>query len=226
MGAAAAFIGPVAGVAAHLYAARVSQVVLLGFVASPLLVAGLGSSPARAWPPLLRRLLSPLPVLLGFYLYALLALHLLARASTDSPWLLGPVLLLGLALWWPVAGPGHRLDIGSALIYVLLNWLLVTGLFGALLFGYGAAPHAPGLLAGERVSPATDRQWGAVVLGVVSHVAFGVAAVALFVRWLRAERHRHAPLRLYQALRRAGIPPEEARALAGLEPGPGPRQAS
>lgn len=223
---------PLAAMAGHwLFSARVAQDVLVAFVAAPLLLGALPPRWLRAAvrrPPL-RAVVATLtrPVVAILVFHAILGLDLaspvvgLLRAH---PWLM-PVdalvlLLASIEMWWPlmvdlpeVPQPAP----GVQLLYLFVNWLLITLAFAVLTFGdglpytaYAAAPGAFGL------TPRIDRQLGGVVLGGLSHVAYLIALGSIFLRWARQESLTAHPARVYSRLRGAGLSEDEAREIAGL----------
>jgi putative membrane protein len=232
--APALWAGGAVAVAALLAPAPYLSVRLLGdaglfFVAAPLLLAGTPAGVLRrllARPRLaaaLRVLTRPLPAVLLFHILFAVSLLPPALAAEDAstPVLAGARLVLlpaaGL-MWWPLLSPTQTLPrLGTTLqfVYIFVNWLAITAVFGWLLFDAGA----PGRAGVFGLGPAQDRQLGAFALGTVSHAAYAVVGISVFLRWVRAEQALASPLHLYARVRRAGFDEREAGEIAGLAGG-------
>jgi putative membrane protein len=232
-----AFGTPVAWLADHwLLSARVLQEVLVAFGAAPLLLLGLPPRVCRVClrPTGLRRAARQLtrPVVAVVTFHGLLALDLAAPvvdALRLHPWLVpvqaAVLLAASLLMWCPLlvdlpelAAPGYAVQ----LLYLFVNWLLVTLAFALFTFGDGLpypayAAHASAL----GISPKADRQLGGIFLGALSHLAYLVALGAVFARWARHEGLTASPTGVYTRLRTAGWTEEEARRIAGLPDAPG-----
>ncbi len=201
----------------------------LFFVAAPLLLSGTPPALLRrplARPGLLRavRLLTrPLPAVALFHI--LFAVSLLGPylAAERAIWPLQVgvrlvLLALALLMWWPLLSPVRalpRLSTTMQFVYIFVNWLAITAVFGWLLFSHaaGATYGGPGVFG---LSVAQDRQLGAFALGVVSHLAYAVIGIAVFVRWVRTEEALTSPHHLYERVRRAGFDADEAEEITGV----------
>ena len=206
---------------------RLLEDAVLFFAAAPLLLAG-------APPRLLRRILAgraadrvarvlvhPLPAVLTFHiLFAISLLAPVAAVEQASPALLAAerlvLLFAALLMWWPLLSPLHGLPrLGTAMqfVYIFVNWLAITAVFGWLLFSAGGNQGGAGVYG---LSAAQDQQAGAFALGVVSHVAYAVVGIGAFLRWVRSEHALASPRHLYERVRRAGFDDDEAGEIAGL----------
>ncbi len=224
---------PLAAIAGRwLFSARAAQDVLVAFVAAPLLLAATPPRWLRALirRPAVRRAVATLtrPVVAILVFHGILGLDLaspvigLLRAH---PWFVLPeavvLLLTSVEMWWPLMVDLPELPQpagGVQLVYLFVNWLVITLAFAVLTFGdglpYTAYADAPGAFG---LTPKTDRQLGGVVLGATSHIAYLVALGAIFFRWARQESVTANPARVYAQLRGAGWSDAEAKQIAGLD---------
>lgn len=225
---------PLAAIAAHtLFCAYMLQQVLIAFAAAPLLLCGL---PGGLVQPLVRRarltagiaaLTRPVTATVGFHLFfgALFLPGVLdALTAHRAAYLVAAAVLTlaAISMWWPLASPlpdVPPLPDPGQLIYLLVNWLAILVAFGLVLFGRGL-PY--GAYAGVHLptgwTPTLDRQLAGAVLGVLSHVAYGVAVITAFFRWASAESHTATPLRLYRRLLAGGFSAAQAGEIAGVRP--------
>lgn len=223
---------PLAALAARdLFSACMLQQVLLAFVAAPLLLCGL---PGGLLQPVVRRarLLAWIrtatqPIL------ATIAFHLLFgvffvpavfdAVQAGRAGYVGAAAALTLAamcMWWPVVSPlpdAPSLADPAQLLYLLFNWLAILVAFALVLFGtglpyatYSAAVRPAGL------SPTLDRQLAGAILGVLSHLAYGVAIAAAFFRWANTAATTATPNRIYRRLLAGGFTEAQAGRIAGL----------
>lgn len=211
------------------FSVRLAGDAMLFFVAAPLLLAGV--PPAWLRRPLARPRLRGVLRLLTRPMPAVALFHILFAVSLLAPYLgtehgsglvLAAVrlvlLALSLVMWWPVLSPARalpRLGTTMQFVYIFVNWLAITAVFGWLLFtpSVGAAYGAGGLFG---LRAAQDHELGAFALGVVSHVAYAVVGIAVFVRWVRTEEPLSSPWHLYDRVRRAGFDPDEAEEITGV----------
>lgn len=223
---------PLAAIAGRwLFSARVAQDMLLAFVAAPLLLGAVPPKWLRACVrrPGARRAVAVLtrPVVAVIVFHGILGLDLASAVVSmlrAHPWMM-PVdalilLLASVEMWWPLMVDLPELPQpapGIQLLYLFVNWLLITLAFAVLTFGdglpYTAYADAPGAFG---LTPKTDRQLGGVLLGGLSHVSYLIALGSIFLRWSRQESVTADPARLYTRLRGAGLNEDEAREVAGL----------
>jgi putative membrane protein len=228
----AAWAGGVVAIVALLAPAGYLSVRLLAdaglfFVAAPLLLAGTPSALprwllSRRWVArTLRVLTRPLPAVALFHiLFALSLLPAALAAERASPPLLAGARLVLLAtallMWWPLLSPTQalpRLSVTMQFVYIFINWLAITAVFGWLLFSSASAYGPAGVFG---LSPEQDRQVGAFALGLLSHIAYAVIGISVFVRWVRSEQALASPLHLYARVRGAGFDEREAGEISGI----------
>ncbi len=187
----------------YLFSAHMLQMVLLVFVAPPLLLRG-----TPTW--LLRPLFSavaPLRSLVRWVTHPGRALLLflfvfsvyLAPVLTDSALASGPLFLLehllsvgvALAVWWPIMSPLPELPPlpePGQLLYSFLVELGMTVAFALVTFAgrpiYAVYAHAPRVIP---LSPLEDQQLGGILMRVGSMTTFGVVFASRFFRWARRE---------------------------------------
>jgi cytochrome c oxidase assembly factor CtaG len=234
---AAACAGPVGRlVGGGVFSARVAQDVLLTFGAVPLGIVGLPAEWVRAAlrPRGVRRVARvatrPAVAIASFHaaLFAGLlpvTVGVLGHRPVLSA-VAGAVLVAtAVQMWTPLLVDVPELRgpaLGVQLLYLFFNWLLVTLAFAVLLFDgrlpYDGALHA---VLPFGFSADQDRQLGAVILGLGSHIAYLVALAALFLRWADREAATASPGHVYVRLRGGGWTDAEARRIAGLPPRPG-----
>lgn len=223
---------PLATLAARsLFSACMLAQVLLAFVGAPLLLCGL---PGGLLQPIVRRarlvegirlVTHPVPATLlfhllfgAFFIPAVFDAVLASRALYVAVAIL--LTLLAMCMWWPVASPlpdVPRLAEPAQLIYLLANWLAILVAFALVLFGsglpyrtYATAMRPPGM------TPTLDRQLAGAVLGVLSHLAYGIAIAVAFFRWATTESATATPSRLYRRLLAGGFTEAQAARIAGV----------
>ncbi len=230
-----ALVSPLDALADTLFAAHMSQHLLLILIAPPLLLWG-NPVVALLWAlPRLRR-----AALLAWWRTSALrpewdaishpAAAWTLHAATVIAWHAPPlfnlalrheavhalehVFFLGTALlfWWPVLHPAgrRRLGYGGALLYVFGMFLLGGGL-GALLTFASTVLYAYGpATRAWGLSPLEDQQLAGLIMWIPAGSIYVLAAVGLVLQWLQADAGHEA------------IPGELASAFAPeLRPPPG-----
>jgi putative membrane protein len=186
---AAAWLGPLPGLARHAFAAHMTMHMTVVAVAAPLLalgVAGGRADPVR-WAP---ALFAPIPAsvveLIVVWAWHAPALHQLAR-HTPAGLVVeqATFLLAGLLVWLSVLGgdPRDRNRAGAGVVALLLTSMHMT-LLGALL----ALPprplyaHTAGVAG---LTPLQDQQLGGAIMLVAGGVTYLVGGLGLTAGVLR-----------------------------------------
>ncbi len=210
-----ALVSPLDALADTLFAAHMSQHLLLILVAPPLLLWG-NPIVALLWAlPRARRAAllawwraSPLrhewdaishpAAAWTLHAATLLAWHVPplfdAALRNDAVHALEHASFLGTALlfWWPVLHPAgrRRLGYGGALLYVFAMFMLGGGL-GALLTFTSAVLYAYGPGTGAwGLSPLQDQQLAGLIMWIPAGSIYVLAAVGLVLQWLRSDGGR------------------------------------
>jgi cytochrome c oxidase assembly factor CtaG len=234
----AALAGPVHVLARQgLLSAELAEAGLLVYVAVPLLLCGA----PLVWlnrilvRPAVRQALRVLtrPIGAALVMNVLLLVYAAGLAARADPMPLSPwaadladlaLCIAAAASWWPVLGVTADVPaLGdlAQVVYLLLNWLAVTGLSAYVLLG--GAPGGAAAAAAARtglpwgLTPLVDRQVGGVVFSVLSHAAYAVATALALLRWVRRENLTASVPQMYQRLRAAGFDDDEARRVANLD---------
>lgn len=210
-----ALVSPLDALADSLFAAHMSQHLLLILVAPPLLLWG-NPIVAMLWAlPRARRAAvlawwraSPLHHEWDAISHPAAAWTL--HAATLLAWHLPPLfdaalrregvhalehasfLATALLFWWPVLHPAgrRRLGYGGALLYVFGMFLLGGGV-GALLTFTTAVLYAYGpATRAWGLTPLQDQQLAGLIMWIPAGSIYVLAAVGLVLHWLRADAHR------------------------------------
>lgn len=190
---AAAWLGPLPGLAREAFWAHMTMHMAVVAVAAPLLALGLAGG---RWDPVPRapRLFAPVPLsvveLVVVWAWHAPALHGFARHSAAGfvPEQ-GSFLVVGLALWLSAFGGGRTgARAGAGVVGLLLTAMHMTFL-GALL---ALTPRPLYAHAGGGgpfgLSPLADQHLGGAIMVLVGGVAYLVGGVALTAGLLRAPR--------------------------------------
>lgn len=188
-------------------AVHMTQHVLLGVVAPPLLLLGLSPRMAAALArPRLRPLLEPVAaqvvaaaIMIGWHLPPAYDL----TVSNEGVHIVEHLTFVaaGAVFWWPVlqatsATLRWRLSPGAALVYLLVGTVpqdavaLVLQFSKTLFYPHYANAYAwfPGW------TPVIDQNVSGVVLMIAGKTAYVVAGLALFYRWMGAEVPGESPV--------------------------------
>ncbi len=206
-----ALVSPLDALSAALFAAHMTQHLLLIQVAAPLLVAGaplvpsLWALPApwrralgRAWrraPPAAWRTLTAPLLVWALHAGALWAWHLpglyQAALADERVHALEHACLLGSALlfWWVLPWPGRhgRLGYGTGVLYVLLMTAQSSAL--GILLAFARAPWYPAYASAEAawgIAPLDDQQVAGLIMWVPSAFLYLGAVLGLLAAWSRA----------------------------------------
>jgi len=191
----------------YLFSAHMLQHMLFALVMAPLLLLG---TPAGLLHPLmshrlgqraLAELTRPVTALLLFNtILSVYHLPQLYEAGLQHQWvhLLEHIIitLAALLMWWPVCGPQAgttRLSPLSQVVYLFANGLAMGPVSAWLAFE--TRPLYPTYLHSLRLyglTPLEDQRLGALIMVLTSTIAYGIAALAAFIRL--AETENAAPL--------------------------------
>jgi putative membrane protein len=202
----------------YLFSAHMLQLVLLVFVAPPLLLRGLPPwllRPVARHLPVLRWLTHPVRALALFIVvFSVYLIPPLTEAALGS----GPLyflehlitLVLALGMWWPLLSrvpEAPPLPEPAQLLYAFLIELGMTAAFALVTFAgvplYPTFAHAPRVLP---IPPLMDQQAGGIIMRLGSLFSFGALLASRFFGW--AARERAEDLRELAAM--AVAPPREA----------------
>jgi putative membrane protein len=186
---AAAWLGPLPGLATYSFAAHMTMHIAVVAVAAPLLalaMAGTRTDPVAAMPSLVAPMTASMTELVVVWAWHVPALHHAARNETGAFVLeQGSFVMSGVLLWIAAIGGNHeqrRLRAGSGIVALLFTSMHMT-LLGAL-FALANRPlfeHTPSLPA---LTAVADQQLGGVIMLLVGGVSYllgglGLTAVAL-----------------------------------------------
>jgi putative membrane protein len=182
---AAAWLGPLPGLAPEAFAAHMTMHVLVVAVAAPLIALGLADTradPVPRAPWLFAALPASLVEFLVIWGWHSPALHHLAR---HSAWGLateqGSFLAVGLLLWLSAFGGGAAVRAGRAaagILGLLLTSMHMT-LLGALLTLAPRVLYPHGETALALLSPLEDQRLGGIIMLVGGGVAYLAGGLAL-----------------------------------------------
>ncbi len=199
---AAAWLGPLAALARHAFAAHMTLHMIVVAVAAPLVAWGVSAS---RFDPVIRRpgLFSPVPAsiveLVVVWVWHAPVLHDAARRTTEV-WRLeqASFLAAGLLLWLATLGgrpsqtPWRGLAGAGALLFTSIHMTLLGALFAVgwrPLYAHGAQPW---------LHPVLDQQIGGVIMLVVGGASYGVGGLMLILAVLNSEagvaRRRAGPV--------------------------------
>ena len=186
---AAAWLGPLPGLAGHSFAAHMTMHIAVVAVAAPLLalaMAGTRTDPVGVMPALAAPIPASMAELVVVWVWHVPALHHAARTATAAFVIeQGSFIVAGMLLWIAAIGgtrEQRRLRAGSGVVALLFTSMHMT-LLGAL-FALANRPlfgHAPALGASPAVA---DQQLGGVIMLLVGGASYligglGLTAVAL-----------------------------------------------
>jgi putative membrane protein len=187
---AAAWLGPLPGLATHSFAAHMTMHIAVVAVAAPLLalaVAGTRTDPVGAMPFLVAPIPASMAELVVVWAWHVPALHHAARNETAAFVLeQGSFVVAGVLLWIAAIGgtqEQRRLRAGSGIAALLFTSMHMT-LLGAL-FALGNRPlfeHTP---SSDALTAVTDQQLGGVIMllvGGASYLLGGLALTAVALR--------------------------------------------
>lgn len=224
--AAIALVSPLHALGGSLFSAHMAQHELLIAVSAPLLVLGRPLIPflwalPRAWRPAVGdfarrspvsttwRVLTRPAVAFALHAVALWVWHLPGPyQATLSSELMHTAqhacfIFTALLFWWTVFAARHStLGYGGAVFYLFAT-ALQTGALGALLT-FAPTLWYPAYAATSRpwgLTPLDDQQLGGLVMWIPGSLPYLVAALALFVRWIRESEVRST--RYYASMARA-----------------------
>ena len=238
-----ALLSPLHPLSEQLFFAHMIQHELLMVVAAPLLVLGRPLVPmlwALPLPARIRtgRMTRDHRIAIVWTTLTLppvaWALHAVAIWGWHTPWLFQATLesdavhalqhgcFLGTALlfWWAMIHPrsavaGSASARGAAVIY-LFTTTVHSGALGALLTFSRTLwyPSYASTAASWGISPLEDQQLAGLIMWIPASVAYLVAALAIFARWLRESEWRVAQRQLADAVTWGALAGARARVLA------------
>jgi putative membrane protein len=194
-----------------LFSAHMMQHTLFTLVMAPLFLLGMPTwllhslTRHRLGQRVIEELTRPITALLLFNtILSLYHLPQLYEAGLENQWvhLLEHIIitLAALLMWWPVCGPQAgttRLSPMSQVVYLFANGVAMGPL--SALLAFETRPLYPTYLHALRLyglTPLEDQRLGALIMILMSTVAYGTAALVAFIRL--AERENVAPLILPQ----------------------------
>jgi putative membrane protein len=217
LAAGLALVSPVHALGGSLFAAHMAQHELLISVSAPLLVLGRPLIPfvwalPRSWRPRVGGLALRTPISSGWQVLTrpsvAFALHAIALWAWHLP---GPYqgtltsemmhtlqhvsfIATALLFWWTIFGARRStLGYGGAVFYLFAT-ALQTGALGALLTFAPTLwyPVYTSTAALWGLTPLEDQQLGGLIMWIPGSIPYLVAALVVFVRWLRESETRSA----------------------------------
>ncbi|HEY1952813.1 MAG TPA: cytochrome c oxidase assembly protein [Gemmatimonadaceae bacterium] len=214
---AMALVSPLHALGGSLFSAHMAQHELLISVSAPLLVLGRPLIPflwalPRSWRPRIGgvalrapvssswRVLSRPSVAFTLHAIALWAWHLpgpyQATLTSELMHTLQHLSFIATALlfWWTIFGARHStLGYGGAVFYLFAT-ALQTGALGALLTFAPTLwyPVYASTTAAWGLNPLEDQQLGGLIMWIPGSIPYLVAAMVVFMRWLKQSEARSA----------------------------------
>jgi putative membrane protein len=186
---AAAWLGPLASLATHSFAAHMTMHIAVVAVAAPLLalgMAGTRTDPVGAMPSLVAAIPASMVELVVVWAWHVPALHHAARQETGAFVLeQGTFVTAGVLLWIAAIGGNQeqrRLRAGSGIVALLFTSMHMT-LLGAL-FALANRPLFEHTSPADASTAVADQQLGGVIMLLVGGASYllgglGLTAVAL-----------------------------------------------